>query len=200
MTAAPAAWDPGGVPTRRCKSGGLPGWKWGADGACYVHQPDDEAGSKLARRKAVNQGVAMGDIQVDNEEVEMGSMVDQAAAALRGEVPAREAAAAVARDPEYGRLLRVARLVQEDEIELGDGESVGDFLERVRAAVRGRYGENTWTPEVYADAVIVDFYGNDPRAGKCFRVGWERQPDGSVQLVGAEVEVERVTTYVPVGG
>jgi hypothetical protein len=180
------------VPTKRCAAGGKPGWKWGEGGRCYTYAAGDDAGSKLARRKAVNQGIAMGDIEVEGVQAKV-------AAALRGEVPVADAVrAAAAGSPEREALLSLARLVNEGTVELGDDESLSDLMDSVRVAVAARYGDKAYPCHVYSDSVIVEFYGDSPRVGRSFRIGWARGEEGMVELVGDEVEVRRVTTYEPV--
>ena len=44
---------------------GQPGVKWGDAGACYTYDPDDEQSRKDAVQKALAQGIAIGDIDVE---------------------------------------------------------------------------------------------------------------------------------------
>jgi len=48
------------MPIKSCQLDGKPGWKWGDSGKCYIYQPDSEASSKSAKRKAIRQGIAAG--------------------------------------------------------------------------------------------------------------------------------------------
>lgn len=47
------------MPVQECTSGGESGWQWGDAGHCYTYT--DEAGSRAAKRKAIMQGLAIGD-------------------------------------------------------------------------------------------------------------------------------------------
>ncbi len=46
-------------PLERCQKDGRPGWKWGAGGACFTYDPNDKGGEKAARKKAMDQAVAI---------------------------------------------------------------------------------------------------------------------------------------------
>lgn len=48
------------MPVQRCRAGGRPGYKWGRTGKCYTYRAGDQAGSKRAKKKALNQGLAIG--------------------------------------------------------------------------------------------------------------------------------------------
>lgn len=50
------------MPIKRCESDGKPGWKWGDMGKCYTYDPDSLSESKAARKKALKQGIATGEI------------------------------------------------------------------------------------------------------------------------------------------
>jgi len=49
------------MPLNECQLDGKPGWRWGQSGKCYVYTPGSEAGSRLARARALKQGVASGE-------------------------------------------------------------------------------------------------------------------------------------------
>lgn len=49
------------MPIKECQLDGKPGWKWGDSGKCYVYTKGSEAQSKLARARALKQGVASGE-------------------------------------------------------------------------------------------------------------------------------------------
>jgi len=49
------------MPLNECQYEGKPGWRWGQAGKCYVYTPGSEAGSRLARARALRQGVASGE-------------------------------------------------------------------------------------------------------------------------------------------
>jgi hypothetical protein len=48
------------MPLQRCETDGQSGWKWGDGGKCYLYSDDDS--ERAARKKALAQGIAMGDI------------------------------------------------------------------------------------------------------------------------------------------
>lgn len=52
------------MPVNSCSDNGNPGYKWGDGGKCYVYNPKSEASKKEARKKAVAQGIAIGDIDI----------------------------------------------------------------------------------------------------------------------------------------
>ena len=51
------------MPLQKCTISANPGWKWGAEGKCYEYKPNDEVSQKEAKRKAILQGVAIGDFE-----------------------------------------------------------------------------------------------------------------------------------------
>ena len=53
------------MPVKNCTKDGKPGYKWGDAGACYTYNPNSEASKKDAKRRAVNQGIAIGDINLE---------------------------------------------------------------------------------------------------------------------------------------
>lgn len=50
------------MPLSRCEIGGKPGWRWGRAGKCYSYDPDDEGSEAGARKKALAQAAAMGEV------------------------------------------------------------------------------------------------------------------------------------------
>ncbi len=50
------------MPIKRCQNEGKPGYKWGDQGKCYIYNPNDESSIKDAKKSAVAQGVAIGDL------------------------------------------------------------------------------------------------------------------------------------------
>ena len=50
------------MPLMRCESDGSPGWKWGEQGTCYAYTAGDEGSEAEARRKAMAQAAAMGEL------------------------------------------------------------------------------------------------------------------------------------------
>lgn len=84
------------MPVNECTSDGLPGVKWGEAGACYTYTPNDEESRKDAVRKALAQGIAIGDIDIERglrssdleqrapEDVDLTPTEEIAAAARKG--------------------------------------------------------------------------------------------------------------------
>jgi hypothetical protein len=52
------------MPVKDCQSEKKPGYKWGDVGKCYPYNPDNEGSKRNARKKAVAQGIASGDINI----------------------------------------------------------------------------------------------------------------------------------------
>lgn len=52
------------MPIQSCSSDGKPGFKWGEGGKCYTYTRGSEFSRKEARRKALAQGIAIGDIDI----------------------------------------------------------------------------------------------------------------------------------------
>lgn len=52
------------MPIQSCSSDGKPGFKWGEGGKCYTYTAGSDFSRKEARRKALAQGIAMGDIDI----------------------------------------------------------------------------------------------------------------------------------------
>lgn len=50
------------MPLTRCQDDGKPGWKWGESGTCYLYTDGDDDSESVARRKAMAQAAAMGDL------------------------------------------------------------------------------------------------------------------------------------------
>lgn len=51
------------MPLKRCEDGGSPGYKWGDAGKCYTYTAGDDAGRRRARRSALAQAVAIGELK-----------------------------------------------------------------------------------------------------------------------------------------
>lgn len=47
------------MPIETCNKDGLPGYRWGKNGACYTYAPGNNAARKVARAKAARQGRAV---------------------------------------------------------------------------------------------------------------------------------------------
>lgn len=54
------------MPVKSCQSAGKPGYKWGDKGFCYVYNLGSEESRKEAKRKAIKQGFAIGEIKQDS--------------------------------------------------------------------------------------------------------------------------------------
>jgi len=50
------------MPVNSCSENGRPGFKWGNAGKCYLYTANDENSKREARKKALAQGLAIGDI------------------------------------------------------------------------------------------------------------------------------------------
>jgi hypothetical protein len=63
------------MPIQSCSESGQPGYKWGDEGKCYLYNPSSESSKKEARRKALAQGIAIGDVDLErSNEVTTTSM------------------------------------------------------------------------------------------------------------------------------
>ena len=52
------------MPVKECELEGKPGLKWGDSGKCYTYTPNNEGSRKNAKKTALTQGLAIGDIKV----------------------------------------------------------------------------------------------------------------------------------------
>lgn len=52
------------MPVNSCSDGDKPGYKWGDAGKCYIYDPNSEASKVSAKKKALAQGIAIGDIDI----------------------------------------------------------------------------------------------------------------------------------------
>jgi Escherichia/Staphylococcus phage prohead protease len=50
------------MPLKRCQNSNQPGWKWGDQGHCYVYTPNDAESELAAKKKALKQAAAMGEL------------------------------------------------------------------------------------------------------------------------------------------
>jgi hypothetical protein len=50
------------MPVQNCNDSGKPGYKWGDAGKCYIYTSGDNASMKAAKKKAINQGLAIGEV------------------------------------------------------------------------------------------------------------------------------------------
>jgi len=51
------------MPIKNCQINSEPGYKWGTQGKCYAYDPDDSASKEEAKKKAIAQGVSIGDLE-----------------------------------------------------------------------------------------------------------------------------------------
>ncbi len=51
------------MPIRACQINNEPGYAWGKSGKCYSYDPSNEESKKEAKKKAITQGVAAGDLE-----------------------------------------------------------------------------------------------------------------------------------------
>lgn len=58
------------MPIRQCQINNEPGFKWGQSGKCYAYTPGDEESKNEAKKKAIGQGVAIGDLEA------LGAQID----------------------------------------------------------------------------------------------------------------------------
>jgi len=58
------------MPVNSCSLNGKPGYKWGDSGKCYTYSPDNENSMKEAKKKALAQGIAIGDIELMEEDID----------------------------------------------------------------------------------------------------------------------------------
>jgi hypothetical protein len=51
------------MPVKDCQDNNQQGYKWGSSGKCYTYTPNNEGSKKNAKKKALTQGLVIGDIQ-----------------------------------------------------------------------------------------------------------------------------------------
>ena len=57
------------MPVKSCQINNEPGYKWGDQGKCYAYTPGDEESKVEAKKKAIAQGVASGDLEALAQQV-----------------------------------------------------------------------------------------------------------------------------------
>ena len=62
------------MPVNSCSDGGKPGYKWGDAGKCYIYDSNSEASKASAKKKALAQGIAIGDIDIKYLKKELDSL------------------------------------------------------------------------------------------------------------------------------
>lgn len=58
------------MPITNCQINNNPGYKWGKSGKCYEYNPNDEASKSDSKRKAIAQGVAVGDLEAIGAQIQ----------------------------------------------------------------------------------------------------------------------------------
>lgn len=59
------------MPVRQCQINNKPGFKWGQQGKCYEYDPTDENSKNDAKKSAISQGVASGDLEALGAQIEV---------------------------------------------------------------------------------------------------------------------------------
>jgi hypothetical protein len=59
------------MPVRSCQINNQPGFKWGTEGKCYEYTPGDEESKNDAKKKAITQGVAIGDLEALGAQIQV---------------------------------------------------------------------------------------------------------------------------------
>ena len=58
------------MPVKSCQIDNKPGYKWGNQGKCYEYNPNDEESKNNAKKKAIGQGVAIGDLEAIGAQIQ----------------------------------------------------------------------------------------------------------------------------------
>ena len=58
------------MPVKSCQIDNKPGYKWGDQGKCYEYNPNDDASKADAKKKAIGQGVAIGDLEAIGAQIQ----------------------------------------------------------------------------------------------------------------------------------
>jgi len=58
------------MPIHNCQIDNKPGYKWGDQGRCYEYTPNDADSKAEAKKKAVAQGVAIGDLEAIGAQIQ----------------------------------------------------------------------------------------------------------------------------------
>jgi hypothetical protein len=53
------------MPVKDCQDTGKPGFKWGDQGKCYTYTPKNEGSLRSAKKKALIQGLAIGELNAE---------------------------------------------------------------------------------------------------------------------------------------
>lgn len=57
------------MPVMKCELNGKPGYSWGKEGKCYTYDPDEDKSKASAKKKAIAQGIAIGEISTDELDI-----------------------------------------------------------------------------------------------------------------------------------
>ncbi len=71
------------MPVQICSEKGKPGYKFGKTGKCYVYLPNNEVSRKKAKKRAVNQGIAI-NFEETLKGFELTIAVDEFVRAVKG--------------------------------------------------------------------------------------------------------------------
>lgn len=58
------------MPLRQCQINNNPGYAWGKSGRCYEYNPNDDASKAEAKKKAIAQAVAIGDLEAIGAQIQ----------------------------------------------------------------------------------------------------------------------------------
>jgi HK97 family phage prohead protease len=62
------------MPLKRCQDNNQPGWKWGDAGKCYIYTPNDAESELAAKKQALKQAAAMGELPGTHIRSQAGNM------------------------------------------------------------------------------------------------------------------------------
>jgi len=54
------------MPIKDCQENGKQGFKWGDQGKCYTYTPNNEGSKRNAKKKAISQAIAIGDMKLED--------------------------------------------------------------------------------------------------------------------------------------
>ena len=58
------------MPVKSCQIENKPGYKWGDKGKCYEYTPGDAESKATAKKNAIGQGVAIGDLEAIGAQIQ----------------------------------------------------------------------------------------------------------------------------------
>lgn len=59
------------MPVRQCQINTNPGFKWSQEGKCYEYDPKDAGSKEEAKKRAIAQGVAIGDLEALGAQIQV---------------------------------------------------------------------------------------------------------------------------------